>query len=202
MSEELGFTVDYSKLTKEQLIQLCEQNGLGKSGSKADLLERLNQLTDSPTAKVEEKIRVKCPSCSQSLFVPSGHAEELKCPSCSVMFDPRVSSFVRTHGVKINVQDDSEKQVFVSVVAGLYFSSFLIGGFLLEIAWDVGNEGCLCCMLGIFWSLPFVGFSAAYGDSGSYRTPMLVLFGFLSLIHTIGLLGFIILLSQFAGSGF
>tara|TARA_B000000475_G_scaffold191429_1_gene154726 strand:+ start:1256 stop:1864 length:609 start_codon:yes stop_codon:yes gene_type:complete len=202
MSEELGFTVDYSKLTKEQLIQLCEQNGLGKSGSKADLLERLNQLTDSPTPKVEEKIRVKCPSCSQSLFVPSGHAEELKCPSCSVMFDPRVSSFVRTHGVKINVQDDSERQLFVSVVAGLYFSSFLIGGFLLEIAWDVGNEGCLCCMLGIFWSLPFVGFSAAYGDSGSYRTPMLVLFGFLSLIHTIGLLGFIILLSQFAGSGF
>ena len=202
MSEELGFTVDYSKLTKEQLIQLCEQNGLGKSGSKADLLERLNQLTDSPTPKVEEKIRVKCPSCSQSLFVPSGHAEELKCPSCSVMFDPRVSSFVRTHGVKINVQDDSERQLFVSVVAGLYFSSFLIGGFLLEIAWDVGNEGCLCCMLGIFWSLPFVGFSAAYGDSGSYRTPMLVLFGFLSLIHTIGLLGFIVLLSQFAGSGF
>ena len=118
------------------------------------------------------------------------------------MFDPRVSSFVRTHGVKINVQDDSERQLFVSGVAGLYFSSFLIGGFLLEIAWDVGNEGCFCCMLGIFWSLPFVGFSAAYGDSGSYRTPMLVLFGFLSLIHTIGLLGFIVLLSQFAGSGF
>ena len=202
MSEELGFTVDYSKLTKEQLRQLCEQNGLGKSGNKADLLERLNQLTDSPTPKVEEKIRVKCPSCSQSLFVPSGHAEELKCPSCSVMFDPRVSSFVRTHGVKINVQDDSERQLFVSVVAGLYFSSFLIGGFLLEIAWDVGNEGCFCCMLGIFWSLPFVGFSAAYGDSGSYRTPMLVLFGFLSLIHTIGLLGFIVLLRLFAGSGF
>ena len=202
MSEELGFTVEYSKLTQAPRRQLCEQNGLGKSGNKADLLERLNQLTDSPTPKVEEKIRVKCPSCSQSLFVPSGHAEELKCPSCSVMFDPRVSSFVRTHGVKINVQDDSERQLFVSVVAGLYFSSFLIGGFLLEIAWDVGNEGCLCCMLGIFWSLPFVGFSAAYGDSGSYRTPMLVLFGFLSLIHTIGLLGFIVLLSQFAGSGF
>ena len=202
MSEELGFTVDYSKLTKEQLRQLCEQNGLGKSGNKADLLERLNQLTDSPTPKVEEKIRVKCPSCSQSLFVPSGHAEELKCPSCSVMFDPRVSSFVRTHGVKINVQDDSERQLFVSVVAGLYFSSFLIGGFLLEIAWDVGNEGCFCCMLGIFWSLPFVGFSAVYGDSGSYRTPMLILFGILSFIHTFGLLGFIVLLSQFAGSGF
>lgn len=31
---------------------------------------------------------------------------------------------------------------------------------------------------------------------------MLVLFGFLSFIHTIGLLGFLVLLSQFAGSGF
>jgi len=202
MSEELGFTVDYSKLAKEQLRQLCEQNGLSESGNKADLLERLNQLTDSPTPKVEEKIRVKCPSCSQSLFVPSGHAEELKCPSCSVMFDPRVSSFVRTHGVKINVQSDSERQLFVSVVAGLYFSSFIIGEFLLDIAWEVGNEGCLCCMLGIFWSLPFVGFSAAFGDRGGYRTPMLVLFGFLSFIHTIGLLGFVVLLSQFSGSGF
>lgn len=202
MSEELGFKVNYSKLTREQLRQLCEQNGLSKNGNKADLLERLNQLTDSPTPNVEERIRVKCPSCSQSLFVPSGHAEELKCPSCSVMFDPRVSSFVKTHGVKINVQDDSERQGFVSVIAGLYFSSFFIGGFLLDLAWEIGDEACSCCMLGIFWSLPFVGFSAAFGDRGSYRTPMLVLFGFLSFIHTIGLLGFLVLLSQFAGSGF
>ena len=109
MSKELDFQVDYSKLTKEQLKQLCEQNGLKKSGNKSDLLERLNQLPDSPPQKVEERIRVKCPSCSQSLFVPSGHNEELKCPACSDIFDPRVSSFVKTHGVKINVQSDSEK---------------------------------------------------------------------------------------------
>ena len=202
MSEDLSFKVDYSKLTKEQLKQLCEQNGLKKNGNKTDLLERLNQLTEPSTPKIEKKVRVKCPSCSQSLFVPSGHNKELKCPSCSVIFDPRVSSFVKTHGVKINVQDDSERQGFVSVIAGLYFSSFFIGGFLLDLAWEIGDEACSCCMLGIFWSLPFVGFSAAFGDRGSYRTPMLVLFGFLSFIHTIGLLGFLVLLSQFAGSGF
>ena len=203
MSEELGFKVDYSKLTREQLRQLCEQNGLSKNGNKGDLLERLNQLTDSPTPKVEEKIRVKCPSCSQSLFVPSGHAEELKCPSCSVMFDPRVSSFVKTHGVKINVQSDSEKKgLLLSLIAGLYFSTLLFGKFLLEMAYGTGDEGCFCCMLGLFWSLPLIGFSAALGDQGSYRTPMLILFGILSFIHTFGLLGFIVLLSQFAGSGF
>ena len=195
MSKELDFQVDYSKLTKEQLKQLCEQNGLKKSGNKSDLLERLNQLPDSPPPKVEERIRVKCPSCSQSLFVPSGHNEELKCPTCSDIFDPRVSSFVKTHGVKINVQSDSEKRVFVSLIAGLYFSSFLFGEFLLDLAWGAGDQGCFCCMLGLFWSLPFIGFSAALGDQGTYRTPMLVLFGFLSFMHTFGLLGFVVLLS-------
>ena len=195
MSKELDFQVDYSKLTKEQLKQLCEQNGLKKSGNKSDLLERLNQLPDSPPPKVEERIRVKCPSCSQSLFVPSGHNEKLKCPTCSDIFDPRVSSFVKTHGVKINVQSDSEKRVFVSLIAGLYFSSFLFGEFLLDLAWGAGDQGCFCCMLGLFWSLPFIGFSAALGDQGTYRTPMLVLFGFLSFMHTFGLLGFVVLLS-------
>ena len=202
MSKELDFQVDYSKLTKEQLKQLCEQNGLKKSGNKSDLLERLNQLPDSPPQKVGKKIRVKCPSCSQSLFVPSGHNEKLKCPTCSDIFDPRVSSFVKTHGVKINVKSDSEKKVFSGLIAGLYFSSLLFGKFLVEVAWGTGDQGCFCCMLGLFWSLPFIGFSAALGDQGSYRTPMLVLFGFLSFMHTFGLLGFVFLLSQFAGSGF
>ena len=202
MSKELDFQVDYSKLTKEQLKQLCEQNGLKKSGNKSDLLERLNQLPDSPPQKVGKKIRVKCPSCSQSLFVPSGHNEKLKCPTCSDIFDPRVSSFVKTHGVKINVKSDNEKKVFSGLIAGLYFSSLLFGKFLVEMAWGTGDQGCFCCMLGLFWSLPFIGFSAALGDQGSYRTPMLVLFGFLSFMHTFGLLGFVFLLSQFAGSGF
>lgn len=203
MSEELGFKVDYSKLTKEQLKQLCEQNGLKNSGNKADLLARLNGMDDVSVEISKEKIRIDCPSCSKTLMYHPEHDMNLKCPSCSNVFDPRGPSVVTPHGVKINVQGDSERQLFVSVVAGLYFSSFLIGGFLLEKAWDVGNEGCLCCMLGIFWSLPFVGFSAALGDRGSYRTPMLVLFGFLSLIHTIGLLGFIFLLSQVGyGRGF
>ena len=203
MSEELGFTVDYSKLTKEQLKQLCKQNGLKTSGNKADLIARLNEKDDAPVEKVQEKIRVKCPSCSQSLFVPSGHNEKLKCPTCSDIFDPRVSSFVKTHGMKINVQSDSEKKgLLLSIIAGLYFSSLLFGKFLLEVAYGTGDGGCFCCMLGLFWSLPLIGFSAALGDQGSYRTPMLILFGILLFIHTFGLLGFVVLLSQFAGSGF
>ena len=202
MSKELDFQVDYSKLTKEQLKKLCEQNGLKKSGNKSDLLERLNQLPDSPPSKGGKKIRVKCPACSQSLFVPSGHDGDLKCPACLVIFNPRASSFVKTHGVKINVQSDSGKKVLVSLIAGLYFSSFLFGKFLLDLALGAGDQGCFCCMLGLFWSLPFIGFSAALGDQGSYRTPMLILFGVLSFIHTFGLLGFVVLLSQFAGSGF
>ena len=104
--------------------------------------------------------------------------------------------------IKKQVQSDSEKKVLVSVIAGLYFSSFLFGKFLLDLAWGAGDQGCFCCMLGLFWSLPFIGFSAALGDQGSYRTPMLILFGVLSFIHTFGLLGFVVLLSQFAGSGF
>ena len=184
MSEELGFTVDYSKLTQEQLKQLCKQNGLKTSGNRADLLARLNEKDDDPVEKVQEKIRVKCPTCSD-------------------IFDPRVSSFVKTHGVKINVQSDSEKKgLLLSLIAGLYFSTLLFGKFLLEMAYGTGDEGCFCCMLGLFWSLPIIGFSAALGDQGSYRTPMLILFGILSFIHTFGLLGFIVLLSQFAGSGF
>ena len=203
MSEELGFTFDYSKLTKEQLKQLCKQNGLKTSGNKADLIARLNEKDDAPVEKVQEKIRVKCPSCSQSLFVPSGHNEKLKCPTCSDIFDPRVSSFVKTHGMKINVQSDSEKKgLLLSIIAGLYFSSLLFGKFLLEVAYGTGDGGCFCCMLGLFWSLPLIGFSAALGDQGSYRTPMLILFGILLFIHTFGLLGFVVLLSQFAGSGF
>ncbi|MGB2037246.1 MAG: SAP domain-containing protein [Candidatus Poseidoniaceae archaeon] len=55
MSEDLSFKVDYSKLTKEQLKQLCEQNGLKKSGNKTDLLERLNQLTEPSAPKIEKK---------------------------------------------------------------------------------------------------------------------------------------------------
>ncbi len=203
MSEELGFTFDYRKLTKEQLKQLCKQNGLKTIGNKADLLARLNEKDEDPVEKVQEKIRVKCPSCSQSLFVPSGHNEKLKCPTCSDIFDPRVSSFVKTHGVKINVQADSEKKgLLLSLIAGLYFSSLLFGKFLLEAAYGTGDGGCFCCMLGLFWSLPLIGFSAALGDQGSYRTPMLILFGILLFIHTFGLLGFVVLLSQFAGSGF
>ena len=51
----MDFNVDYSKLNKEQLKQFCEQNGLKKSGNKSDLLERLNQLADSPTPKGGKK---------------------------------------------------------------------------------------------------------------------------------------------------
>ncbi|MCH1443026.1 MAG: hypothetical protein L7U53_04050, partial [Candidatus Poseidoniaceae archaeon] len=74
--------------------------------------------------------------------------------------------------MKIGVQSDSGKRVFASLITGLYFSSFLFGKFLLEMAWGAGDQGCFCCMLGLFWSLPFIGFSAALGDKGSYRTPM------------------------------
>ena len=61
MSEELGFKVDYSKLTKEQLKQLCEQNGLKNSGNKADLLARLNGMDDVSVEISKEKNPYRLP---------------------------------------------------------------------------------------------------------------------------------------------
>gem|GEM_PF-2283755 len=199
MSEDLGFKVDYSNLTKEQLKQLCEQKGLKKSGNKADILARLNEIDVVPIEKVQEKIRVECPSCSQSLFVPSGHGEELKCPACSIIFDPRVSKFVSKHGVQIKLQNTGDRKKFVFSVFILYCALFVFGwsGSFYRM-----NEDCLLCLLCLFTLLPFIGLAASLGEKGgSWRRIMVATFGILSAIHVLLFIGLLLVINALSGLG-
>ncbi len=194
MSEELGFRVDYSKLTKEQLKQLCEQNGLKKSGNKEDLLERLNQLADSPAPEVAKRTRVTCPSCSKALMYPTGYTEELKCPECSNVFDPRVSTFVAKHGAQIKLQGTGNREQFLFSILILYLTLLALGfsGLGLPL-----GEDCFLFLLCLFNFLPFIGLIVSIGEGeGSWKHSMVVIFGILSAIHALLFIGLLLLIGS------